>query len=236
MQYPQWWERLVAAVIDGIIMTIVVLVISTIFVALGGSSVTAIRILGFLAALINTALVVGYKAFFEAGSWQATPGKMAMGLKVVDESGQRFGVVSDIVKPVSSAPWAPVRADVLSDEQVRPWLLPAMYLGAWLPYATTLAVRWGTAPDLAARGQLLEHQIDQLAVWARQFCAAHQQPFAQHKDLAAKLLDFGQLVRNQDEGLALFLSQMEHGGEEQLFLFCADSSGGLVQDQQLRPA
>jgi len=45
----------------------------------------------------------------------------------VDENGQRFGVVSDIVKPVSSAPWAPVRADVLSDEQVRPWLLPAVY-------------------------------------------------------------------------------------------------------------
>ena len=102
MQYPQWWERLVAAVIDGIIMTIVVLVISTIFVALGGSSVTAIRILGFLAALINTALVVGYKAFFEAGSWQATPGKMAMGLKVVDESGQRAPLQQVILR---TWPW-----------------------------------------------------------------------------------------------------------------------------------
>ena len=45
----------------------------------------------------------------------------------VDESGQRFGVVSDIVKPVSPAPWAPVRGDALSDGQVRPWLLPAVY-------------------------------------------------------------------------------------------------------------
>ena len=89
MQYPQWWERLVAGIIDGVIMAIVVIIISFILVALGGSSATAIRILGFLAGLISTALVVGYKVFFESGTWQATPGKMVFGLKVVDESGQR---------------------------------------------------------------------------------------------------------------------------------------------------
>jgi uncharacterized RDD family membrane protein YckC len=89
MQYPQWWERLVAGIIDGVIMAIVVIIISTILVAIGGSSLTAIRILGFIAALISTALVVGYKVFFESGTWQATPGKMVFGLKVVDEGGQR---------------------------------------------------------------------------------------------------------------------------------------------------
>jgi len=89
MQYPQWWERLVAGLIDGIIMAIVVFLISFILVAIGGGSMTAIRILGFIAALISTALVVGYKVFFESGPWQATPGKMVFGLKVVDESGQR---------------------------------------------------------------------------------------------------------------------------------------------------
>jgi uncharacterized RDD family membrane protein YckC len=89
MQYPQWWERLLAGLIDGIIMAIVVFIIAFILVALGGSSLTAIRILGFIAALINTALVIGYKVFFESGKWQATPGKMAFGLQVVDESGQR---------------------------------------------------------------------------------------------------------------------------------------------------
>lgn len=89
MQYPQWWERLVAGIIDGVIMAIVVIIISTILVAIGGGSLTAIRILGFIAALISTALVVGYKVFFESGTWQATPGKMVFGLKVVDEGGQR---------------------------------------------------------------------------------------------------------------------------------------------------
>lgn len=92
MQYPQWWERLVAGIIDGVIMAVVVIIISFILVALGGTSGTAIRILGFIAGLISTALVVGYKVFFESGAWQATPGKMVFGLKVVDEGGQRAPV------------------------------------------------------------------------------------------------------------------------------------------------
>ena len=89
MQYPQWWERLVAGIIDGVIMAIVMLVIGMIFGLMAGSSLTALRILGFIAVLINTALIIGYKVFFESGKWQATPGKMAFGLTVVDESGQR---------------------------------------------------------------------------------------------------------------------------------------------------
>jgi uncharacterized RDD family membrane protein YckC len=102
MQYPQWWERLLAGLIDGIIMAVVVLIISFILVALGGSSLTAIRILGFIAALINTALIVGYKVFFEGGQWQATPGKMAFGLQVVDESGQRAPIKQVLMR---TWPW-----------------------------------------------------------------------------------------------------------------------------------
>jgi uncharacterized RDD family membrane protein YckC len=102
MQYPQWWERLVAGIIDGVIMAIVVIIISFIFVALGGSSGTAIRILGFIAGLISTALVVGYKVFFESGTWQATPGKMVFGLKVVDESGQRAPLMQVLMR---TWPW-----------------------------------------------------------------------------------------------------------------------------------
>jgi uncharacterized RDD family membrane protein YckC len=89
MQYPQWWERLVAGIIDGVIMAIVVFIIAAIFGLMAGSSLTALRILGFIAVLINTALIIGYKVFFESGKWQATPGKMVFGLQVVDESGGR---------------------------------------------------------------------------------------------------------------------------------------------------
>jgi len=102
MQYPQWWERLVAGIIDGVIMAIVVIIISFILVALGGTSGTAIRILGFIAGLISTALVVGYKVFFESGTWQATPGKMVFGLKVVDEGGQRAPVQQALMR---TWPW-----------------------------------------------------------------------------------------------------------------------------------
>ena len=102
MQYPQWWERLVAGIIDGVIMAIVVIIISFILVALGGTSGTAIRILGFIAGLISTALVVGYKVFFESGTWQATPGKMVFGLKVVDESGQRAPMMQVLMR---TWPW-----------------------------------------------------------------------------------------------------------------------------------
>ena len=102
MQYPQWWERLVAGIIDGVIMAIVTILITTILIAIGGTSGTAIRILGFFAALINTALIVGYKVFFESGKWQATPGKMVFGLKVVDESGQRAPVMQVLMR---TWPW-----------------------------------------------------------------------------------------------------------------------------------
>jgi hypothetical protein len=37
----------------------------------------------------------------------------------------------------------------------RPWLLAALYLGAWAPFAISLALRWSEAGDLAARGKLL---------------------------------------------------------------------------------
>jgi hypothetical protein len=39
--------------------------------------------------------------------------------------------------------------------QRRPWLLPALYAGAWLPYGLTLALQWPTARDWALRGALL---------------------------------------------------------------------------------
>jgi hypothetical protein len=37
----------------------------------------------------------------------------------------------------------------------RPWLLGGLYLGAWAPFAITLALRWREAGDLAAQGKLL---------------------------------------------------------------------------------
>jgi len=48
-----------------------------------------IRIMSFIAVLINTGIIVGYKVFMESGQWQATLGKMVFGLKVITEAGNR---------------------------------------------------------------------------------------------------------------------------------------------------
>jgi uncharacterized RDD family membrane protein YckC len=87
MTYPQWWERLVAGIVDGIILAIVTWLITMIFtqIAIGMGSFAMLRILGILAVLIAVAITVGYKVFFEGGKWQATPGKMIFGIKLVGE-------------------------------------------------------------------------------------------------------------------------------------------------------
>jgi adenylate cyclase len=44
-----------------------------------------------------------------------------------DETGKRFGVVEGLASQVTDLPWAPMPPDALSEEQVRPWLLPPVY-------------------------------------------------------------------------------------------------------------
>ena len=44
-----------------------------------------------------------------------------------DEAGRRFGVVDRLWAAPEVEPWAPLAADALDDEQVRPWLLPPIY-------------------------------------------------------------------------------------------------------------
>ena len=42
-------------------------------------------------------------------------------------SSQSFAVVSGLSDPISPEPWVELRKDVLTEEQCRPWLLPAVY-------------------------------------------------------------------------------------------------------------
>jgi adenylate cyclase len=44
-----------------------------------------------------------------------------------EEIGERFAVVSGLVDDVTPAPWTPLAPTALSEEQVRPWLLPPVY-------------------------------------------------------------------------------------------------------------
>lgn len=100
MNYPEWWQRLLAGLIDGVILAIVIFVVNAIFGAMAGFNLSALRVLLVLAAVVNTAIVVGYKVFFESSPMQATPGKMVFGLKVVDAGGNRAAL-----KPVIMRTW-----------------------------------------------------------------------------------------------------------------------------------
>jgi uncharacterized RDD family membrane protein YckC len=75
--YGAFWERLLAAFIDGLILVIPNLIIEAI-------------IGGYESYLITIAVGWIYYASMESGQKQATLGKQAMGLKVTDLSGGRI--------------------------------------------------------------------------------------------------------------------------------------------------
>ena len=44
-----------------------------------------------------------------------------------EETGQRFGIVMGLTNDVRPLPWAPVHPNALTEEQIRPWLLPSVF-------------------------------------------------------------------------------------------------------------
>lgn len=97
-QYGGFWRRFVAYVLDAIIINVVTSVIGGVIGAgiglqavASGSSIAALEtvsgITGGLIGLVGSWL---YSALLESSSYQATPGKMALGLVVTDENGQRI--------------------------------------------------------------------------------------------------------------------------------------------------
>jgi uncharacterized RDD family membrane protein YckC len=96
-QYGGFWIRVVAAIIDAIILRVVVAPVGFIFGGLGmagmmtGLPHRGLRLFG--GGLTFILLVFGswlYEAFMESSSYQATLGKMIFGMKVTDLSGNRI--------------------------------------------------------------------------------------------------------------------------------------------------
>ena len=89
MQYAGFWRRLVAAIIDGILVSIVTLIIGGVL-RLNSGLPTGPGSDNFLANLIN--LIIGwiYYAAMESSEKQATLGKMAIGIQVTDLEGNRI--------------------------------------------------------------------------------------------------------------------------------------------------
>jgi uncharacterized RDD family membrane protein YckC len=95
--YGGFWIRVVAAIIDAIILRVVVAPVGMIFGGLGmagmmsGIPHTGLRLLGggvtFILLIFGSWL---YEAFMESSSYQATLGKMIFGMKVTDLNGNRI--------------------------------------------------------------------------------------------------------------------------------------------------
>ncbi len=93
MRYAGFWIRLVAKIVDGIILTIArwivqLLVLGMFSAGAGEMSEGTVIAAGVLISLINFAIGIGYYAGFIA-KFAATPGKMACGLKIVRSDGSR---------------------------------------------------------------------------------------------------------------------------------------------------
>jgi uncharacterized RDD family membrane protein YckC len=87
LQYAGFWVRTGAYLIDGIILYAVGFVLSFVLGDLG---------VGAVGAIINTLIGVGYFAVMESSVYQATPGKMAVGVKVGDQGGGQISLMNAI--------------------------------------------------------------------------------------------------------------------------------------------
>ena len=95
--YGGFWIRVVAFIIDGIILRVVVAPVGMIFGGLGMAGMMSgipHRGLRFLGSGITIILLIFgswlYEAFMESSSYQATLGKMIFGMKVTDLNGNRI--------------------------------------------------------------------------------------------------------------------------------------------------
>lgn len=84
--YAGFWRRVGGYLIDYVVLVVMFFVV-LFLAALVGQSETQIGVIYMLLALIGPWL---YSALFESGTWQATLGKKAVGIKVTDLKGQRI--------------------------------------------------------------------------------------------------------------------------------------------------
>jgi uncharacterized RDD family membrane protein YckC len=99
LEYAGFWIRVVANIIDSIVLSVVILFVGFVLVAgalaTNSFAVIAIAYIGCFVA------VFGYFAIMESSPRQATLGKMAVGIKVADENGQRLSTMHALGRNVA---------------------------------------------------------------------------------------------------------------------------------------
>jgi uncharacterized RDD family membrane protein YckC len=88
LEYAGFWIRVVAYIIDGIVLSVALMVLGF---AIGVAAI-AMQSIGLLIGIYVCYLVIvfAYFTLMESSVRQATLGKMAVGIKVGDERGQRI--------------------------------------------------------------------------------------------------------------------------------------------------
>lgn len=97
--YAGFWMRAIASVVDTVVLVFVTFIVGFVFgLAIGyemsrnGASEQEIQITaGIVGNLLGIFIAWIYFAAMESSKWQATIGKMALGLRVVDEGGNKIG-------------------------------------------------------------------------------------------------------------------------------------------------
>ena len=84
-----WWQRLLAIILDGIILAvpkiIVEIIVLTSFVASGGVFSSSFQLNAVLIGIAFSVIDIGYFALLNGGSRGQTVGQMALGITVRDE-------------------------------------------------------------------------------------------------------------------------------------------------------
>ena len=89
MEYAGFWMRVIAYVIDWVLVEAVMVVVA-ILVGMGLEGGTMEALTGNTLGLVGLLVGLGYWAVLESSSRQATVGKMVVGLKVTDLQGNRI--------------------------------------------------------------------------------------------------------------------------------------------------
>jgi len=105
LEYAGFWIRFVALIIDSIVLGVVNMIISFALlgtsVGMGAGSYEGLGAMLFVYYCLILVLYVGYFALMESSVRQATLGKMAVGIKVGDEHGQRISGLNAVGRYLS---------------------------------------------------------------------------------------------------------------------------------------
>lgn len=104
-RYAGFLPRLVAVIVDGVILGVVNFVLRAVFGDVGADPTVGVTVEP--ASGLGAVISLAYFTIMEGGPWQATVGKRVLGLRVTDTNGEPIGygkaLVRNLAKIVSGA-------------------------------------------------------------------------------------------------------------------------------------